>query len=68
MSAYRKITMPKCPYCGQEVEYKIGTYNTIKIVNLATGGGSSDVVINCDSCNKDFRVTCHIMYYGKRGE
>jgi len=66
MSQYRKITMPKCPYCQKEVEYKVSDYDTRQLVNQATGFGSSDVVIKCRNCGKDFRVTCNIRFYGRK--
>lgn len=48
MNPYRTITMPKCPYCKEKLKYKIGDYNTSKIVGIATGTGSSDVIVNCE--------------------
>ena len=62
----RKITMPKCPYCGKEQEYKIWDYNTNKLVGMATGTGSSDVVLQCDNCGNKYRVSCSIRFYTKK--
>lgn len=58
--------MPKCPYCGKEVQYKIWDNDTTKLVNMATGTGSSDVIIKCKGCGKDYRVTCSIRFYGRK--
>lgn len=44
MSAYRRISMPKYPYCQEEVRYKIWDYDTNQLVKMATGTGS-DVII-----------------------
>ena len=66
MKLYRTITMPKCPYCEKELLYKPGDYDTSQIVGLATGTGSSDVVVKCKGCGKDYRVTCNIRFYGRK--
>ena len=66
MNAYRRISMPKCPYCQEEMQYKFGDYNTTKLVKMATGTGSSDVIIKCKGCGKDYRVTCNIRFYGRK--
>lgn len=68
MSQYRKISMPKCPYCKVEVQYKLGDYDTNKLVRLATGTGSSDVTIKCKSCGKEYRVTCNIRFFSRKLE
>ena len=68
MSKYRTLTMPKCPYCGEEKEYKVGDYDTGRIVGLVTGTGSSDVIVTCKECNKKYRVTCHIRLFGGTGD
>ena len=57
--------MPKCPYCGKEMQYK-DDVDTGKLVGLATGTGSSDVIIKCKGCGKDYRVTCSIRFYGRK--
>ena len=62
----RKITMPKCPYCGKEKEYKLGEYDTSKLVSLAVGVIVSDVTIRCAGCGKDYKVSCSIRYYGRK--
>lgn len=66
MSKYRKIHYPKCPYCGYEVEEKIHSYNYSRLVGMATGTGSSDVVIKCEKCQKEYRVTCNIRFYSRQ--
>ena len=58
--------MPKCPYCQEEVQYRVGDYDTSQLVKMATGTGSSDVTIKCKSCGKDYRVTCSIRFYGRK--
>jgi RNase P subunit RPR2 len=63
---YRSITMPKCPYCGKEVQYTVDDYDTRRIVALATGTGSSNVVVTCKGCGEKYRVTCNIRYYGRK--
>lgn len=63
----RKITMPKCPWCGKEKEYRLGDYDTSSLVSMATGTGSSDVTIRCMACGKDYKVSCHIRYSGRKG-
>ena len=35
----RKITMPKCPYCGKEKEYRVNDNDTLKLVEMAIGCG-----------------------------
>ena len=62
----RKITMPKCPYCGKEKEYRISDYDTSKLVSMARGIGGSDVTIICTGCDKDYKVSCNIRYYGRK--
>lgn len=66
MNPYRRISMPKCPYCEEEVQYNIWDNDTTKLVNMATGKGSSDVMIKCKGCGKDYRVTCSIRFYGRK--
>ena len=60
----RKITMPKCPYCGEEKKYQFGEYDTSRLVSLATGVVVSDVTIKCAGCGKDYKVSCNIRFYG----
>jgi len=62
----RKITMPKCPYCGKEKEYRVGDYDTSKLVSMAIGTGGNDVTIRCTECDKDYKVSCSIRYYGRK--
>lgn len=66
MNPYRRISMPKCPYCGKEVRYKLDDVDTNKLVGLATGTGSSDVIIKCKGCGEAYRVTCSIRFYGRK--
>lgn len=66
MSKYRTITAPKCPYCGKSQVMKPFNYNYGKLVSMATGTGSSDVILTCEYCNKKYRVTCNIRYYGRK--
>lgn len=62
----RKITMPKCPYCGKEKEYRVGDIDTSKLVSMVTGWGSSNVTIKCVECGKDYKVSCTIRFYGRK--
>ena len=62
----RKITMPKCPYCGKEKEYRAGDCDTLSLVSIVMGTGGSDVTIRCTGCNKDYKVSCNIRYYGRK--
>ena len=62
----RKITMPKCPYCGKEKEYIVHDYDTSKLVDMAIGCGSTDITIKCKECGKDYKVSCNIRYYGRK--
>ena len=62
----RKITMPKCPYCGREKEYRVDDYDTSKLVSMANGTIYNDVVIRCTGCGEDYKVSCSIRYYGKK--
>lgn len=62
----RKITMPKCPYCGKEKEYIFGEYYTQKLISMATGSGGSDLTIKCTGCDKDYNVSCNIRYYSRK--
>ena len=66
MSQYRKVSMPKCPYCQAEVQYKLGDYDTNQLVKMATGTGSSDVTIKCKCCGKTYRVTCSIRFFSRK--
>ena len=66
MNPYRRILMPKCPYCQKEVKYDIWDYDTRQLAKMATGTGSSDVTIKCKGCGKDYRVTCSIRFYGRK--
>ena len=66
MNPYRRIHMPKCPYCQEEMRYNIGDYDTGQLVKMATGTGSSDVIVKCKGCGKDYRVTCSIRFYGRK--
>lgn len=63
---YRKVTMPTCPHCGVTQSSNVNNYNYGKLVNMANGYGSSDVVLNCDACGKTYRVTCNIRFYGSK--
>ena len=62
----RKITMPKSPYCGKEKEYRMGDYDTSRLVSMATGTSGSDVTIRCTRCDKDYKVSCNIRFYGRK--
>jgi hypothetical protein len=67
MSKYRTITMPTCPYCKKYTpSMAVGNSDYGKLVNMATGYGSSDVVLRCGYCKEEFRVTCNIRFYGKK--
>ena len=59
--------MPKCPHCGHiQLSTTPNSYNWGKLVAMANGYGSSDVVIKCEYCNEDFRVLCSIRFYGSK--
>lgn len=58
-----KIRYPKCPCCGETYIDKIGDY---ELMHLATQGWTEQEVVRCHSCNKEFRVTVKIMYYGSK--
>lgn len=66
MSPYIRISMSKCPYCQEEMRYNVGDYDTSQLVKMATGTGSSDVIVKCKGCGKDYRVTCSIRFYGRK--
>lgn len=67
MSAYRTITMPKCPYCGKEhTNQRPNNSNWGYLVGLATGHGSSDVILKCEYCGEKYRATCNIRFYGRK--
>jgi hypothetical protein len=63
---YRKVKYPKCPYCGHEAGEKMNDYNFSKLVSMANGYGTSDVVLRCEKCNEKFRVTCNITFYARK--
>lgn len=62
----RKIAMPKCPYCGKEKEYRVGDYDTSRLVSMAMDTSSSDTTIRCTECGNDYKVSCSIRYYGRK--
>lgn len=66
MSIYRRVSMPTCPYCGATQKSNVSNYNYGKLVNMATGRGSSDVILKCEDCGKDYRVTCSIRFFGSK--
>lgn len=66
MNPYKRISMPKCPYCHKEVKYDIWDYDTNQLVKMATGTGSSDVIIKCKGCGKSYRITCSIRFFGRK--
>ena len=66
MSTYRRITMPTCPYCGTTQRAKVDNYNYSQLVKMATGTGSSNVVLQCECCGKKYRVTCSIRFFGSK--
>ena len=63
MSEFRRISMPTCPYCGTTQRAKVGNSNYSKLVKMATGTGSSNVVLQCECCGKKYRVTCSIRFF-----
>lgn len=66
MSEYRKIYYPSCPYCQYKVKENSFDYNYGKVVAMATGRGSDNVVLKCDNCGERYRVTCSIKFYSRR--
>lgn len=67
MSEYRRISMPKCPYCGiTHCNTTPSNNNWGKLVSMANGTGSSNVKLKCENCGREYRVTCSIRFFGKR--
>lgn len=58
--------MPKCSYCGKEKEYRVSDYDTSRLVSMAIGTIGSDITIRCTGCDKDYKVSCNIRYYGRK--
>lgn len=61
MSAYRKITFPKCPHCGfVQNSTNPSNYNYGRLVNMAMGIGSSNVILQCEKCKEKYRI--HVIF------
>ena len=60
-----KFTYPKCPYCKAVYQEKLFSmkYN---LMELVTHGDVTEAKVKCDSCEKYFKVTAHITYYGSK--
>lgn len=67
MNQYRKIKYPKCPYC-KHIEDNCWNNNSRMLVGLATGSGTSDVILKCENCGEKYRATVIITFYGKKME
>lgn len=65
---YRTISYQSCPYCKHEFSPILGNYYYGKMVDLATGSGSSDVVVECAYCRKKYRVTVLIKFNARKME
>lgn len=64
MSEFRKVYFPKSPCCKAEIERRFGEYSDYgKLVSMAVGSGTDDVILKCKECGKPYRVTCTIKYY-----
>ena len=61
MSKFSKFTYPKCPYCKEEYNQ-----NDFLLVRLATEGWKTEEVARCKNCGKQFIVSIHINYYGRK--
>lgn len=67
MADYRRISMPRCPYCGiTHCNVTPSNTNWGKLVSMATGTGSSDVKLKCECCGREYRVTCSIRFFGRK--
>lgn len=66
MSEYRKIHYPKCPHCGLVVKPELFDYDYGKLVGMATGHDSDNVIIKCKHCGLKYRVTCSITYHARK--
>ena len=66
MKPYRTISYPNCPYCKAELKHGIWDKYTIELTRLATGTGSSDVVVTCQDCKEKYRVTVLIKFYARK--
>lgn len=62
MSEFRKIYLPKSPCCNAEIDKRFGDYDYGKLVSMATGSGTDNVILKCTKCGKPYRVTCTIKY------
>ena len=63
---YRTISYPSCPYCKSELKHGMNDKYYGKLVNMATGSGSSDVVVTCENCGKKYRVTVLIKFNARK--
>lgn len=70
MSEYRKIYYPKCPYCKTEANtngWHDGSNNTYgKLVSMAIGSGTDDVILTCPKCNNRYRVVCSTRFNSRK--
>lgn len=63
---YRTISYPSCPYCKSELGHGLNDKYSIELTRLATGSGSSDVVVTCADCGKKYRVTVLIKFNARK--
>lgn len=59
---YRTISFPKCPYCKHELNPDLWDSDYGKMVALADGSGSRDVVVKCKQCGFKYRVSVTIRF------
>lgn len=62
-----KIRYPKCPYCGKQFEERgLFDIDGQELTKLATRGNTTETKITCKYCNKQYKVTVKIMFYGRK--
>ena len=59
-----KFTYPKCPYC--KAEYRASALNDHTLSELAIRGWNREAKTKCEKCGKEFIVSVHISYYGRK--
>lgn len=61
----KKITYPKCPYCGNIYTEAPG-YGGVDLFDLVRYASRTEAKVKCRNCNNMFKVKVHITYYASK--